>query len=402
MQLKRATLEQAKLRLILTGGPGTGKTRSALETAKYLVPGGKILLLDSERGSASKYAKKVPFFVEELLDHDPRNYTRMIKEGGQLVDVLIIDSLTHAWDRLLEIVDEVARSRFSGNTYAAWSVGTPIWRDLLDAMMMAPCHVIATARADIEYVEDNSGKKKQYTQVGTKVQARKGLAHEFDVHGELDLAHDLMIRKTRCDELDQRVFNKPGAEFAGLLRAWLSDGEPAMGKPVSAPAKTPEIQPAPAGESVAVSTIDIDTTPGPVAQSFVEAVADAVDEKSQSNYEALVKHLELLGINPGFLAPYLRKKFAKTPKIVVDTKAGIIENLSDDRMIEAIEDLSYLPAIIADVVGSSEYVMADVTTDQLKAAFTQLTGGPKKNEPTTSNTVPAGSSSDTAVVAGAS
>lgn len=380
MQLKRATLEQAKLRLILTGGPGTGKTRSALETAKYLVPGGKILLLDSERGSASKYAKKVPFFVEELLDHDPRNYTRMIKEGGQLVDVLIIDSLTHAWDRLLEIVDEVARSRFSGNTYAAWSVGTPIWRDLLDAMMMAPCHVIATARADIEYVEDNSGKKKQYTQVGTKVQARKGLAHEFDVHGELDLAHDLMIRKTRCDDLDQRVFNKPGAEFAGILRAWLSDGD----------------VPKPFG-----TIPDIDTAPGPVAQSFIEAVADAVDEKSHSNYEALVQHLELLGISAGFLAPYLRKKFKGEPKLVVDTKAKVIENLSDDRMIEAIEDLSNLPAIIADVVGSTDYVMADVTTDQLKAAFTQLTGG-KKSEPTTSDAVPVGDGGNTAVTAGAS
>ena len=53
-KFKKATKEQAKARIALFGPSGSGKTKSALRIAKGL--GNKIALIDSERGSASKYA----------------------------------------------------------------------------------------------------------------------------------------------------------------------------------------------------------------------------------------------------------------------------------------------------------------------------------------------------------
>ena len=53
---KKATKKQAKLRLTLDGPPGSGKTYSALELAKHL--GGRTALIDTEHGSASKYADR--------------------------------------------------------------------------------------------------------------------------------------------------------------------------------------------------------------------------------------------------------------------------------------------------------------------------------------------------------
>ena len=51
---KKATKSNLKIRLALSGASGSGKTYSALSIASNL--GNRIALIDTERGSASKYA----------------------------------------------------------------------------------------------------------------------------------------------------------------------------------------------------------------------------------------------------------------------------------------------------------------------------------------------------------
>jgi SpoVK/Ycf46/Vps4 family AAA+-type ATPase len=63
LQFKRATKAQSKLRLCLVGPPGSGKTYTALSIARYL--GSNIAVIDTERGSASKYSDE---FVFDALD----------------------------------------------------------------------------------------------------------------------------------------------------------------------------------------------------------------------------------------------------------------------------------------------------------------------------------------------
>ena len=99
---KKATKSQIKIRLALSGASGAGKTFSALSIASYL--GNSIAVIDTEHGSASRYADKFSFDVCELENHHPFKYIEAIETAEQAgYEVIIIDSLSHAWFSELEL-----------------------------------------------------------------------------------------------------------------------------------------------------------------------------------------------------------------------------------------------------------------------------------------------------------
>ena len=59
-----------------------------------------------------------------------------------------------------------------------------------------------------------------------KPEQREGIEYEFDVVGDMDLEHNLVITKTRAVMLAGKVYNNPDAELAKTLRDWLGDGKP--------------------------------------------------------------------------------------------------------------------------------------------------------------------------------
>ena len=71
IKFTRATKRNAKLRLALLGPAGSGKTFSSLRIATALCPGGRIALIDTEHGSASKYAKEFTFDACEPEEFSP-------------------------------------------------------------------------------------------------------------------------------------------------------------------------------------------------------------------------------------------------------------------------------------------------------------------------------------------
>lgn len=242
----KATKTQARLRLALIGPSGSGKTFSALSIASGLAPGGRIALLDTERASASKYAGEFSFDTAELETFHPAKYVEAIQQAEKAgYEVLIIDSLSHAWmgkDGALEQVDKVAARSRTGNSFGAWREVTPMHHALVDAILRSRCHVIATMRAKTEWVLETNDKGKQTPRkVGLAPVQRDGLEYEFDVVGDLD-ATTLCITKTRCRALHQAVLKEPGAPLGEQLRAWLTDGAPAMTPPsVVAPAPAPGV-----------------------------------------------------------------------------------------------------------------------------------------------------------------
>ena len=149
MAFVKAVKTQAKLRMAISGPSGSGKTYTALRIARGL--GAKIALVDSEFGSASKYADKFEFDVCDIsTNKHPRQYINAIKDAVAAgFDVLIIDSITHAWEATKGEVDKVAAASRSANTYTAWKEGTKIWDELKNAIASAPIHVIATMRAKL-------------------------------------------------------------------------------------------------------------------------------------------------------------------------------------------------------------------------------------------------------------
>jgi ABC-type oligopeptide transport system ATPase subunit len=230
MAFQKATKRQAKLRLALIGPSGSGKTYTALTIATDLVPDGRIALIDTERGSASKYADLFSFDVQELESFHPQRYIQAIQEAQQEgYDVLIIDSLSHAWmgkDGALELVDKAAKRNPNGNSFAAWRDVTPLHNALVDAMLGARLHIIVTLRSKQEWVVDRDEKgKTSIRKVGLQPVQRDGLEYEFDVVGDMDQDNTLVVTKTRCSALAGAVIPKPGKELADVLAGWL-DGEP--------------------------------------------------------------------------------------------------------------------------------------------------------------------------------
>jgi hypothetical protein len=247
MAFQRAVKGQAKLRLALIGPSGSGKTYSALRIASGL--GKRIALIDTENASSSHYAHRFTFDVCTLESFHPKRYIEAIHEAEAAgYDVLIIDSLSHAWagkDGALQLVDDIAKRSQSGNSFGAWRDVTPLHNQMVDALVGCKCHLIVTMRSKMEYVQEKDDRgKTTIRKVGLQPIQRDGLDFEFDVVGDITIEHRLIISKTRCEALTDQAFDRPGEDVAKILHAWLTNSE----QPEPAPRfeqPQPVAQPAP-------------------------------------------------------------------------------------------------------------------------------------------------------------
>lgn len=224
MGFQKAVKSKSKLRCALFGPSGSGKTYSALSIAKGI--GGKVAVIDSERGSASKYADKFEFDVVDLEKKSIDEYVQFISEAGAAgYNVLIIDSLTHAWQDLLEEVEKLANAKYRGNTWSAWSEGTPKQRALVNAILSCPCHIMATMRSKTEWqtTQDDRGKSRP-VRVGLAPEQGKGIEYEFDMLLELSTDHIANVIKDRTGMFQDKLLTKPGVDFGKELVAWLNTG----------------------------------------------------------------------------------------------------------------------------------------------------------------------------------
>ena len=246
MMFRKAERRQAKLRLALCGPSGSGKTYSALLIAQGLVPGGQIALIDSERGSGELYADLTPYDVSPLQPpYTPARYVERIRQAEHDgYDVLIVDSLTHAWSGvggILEMHDQATAASRSGNSFTAWSEVTPKHNQLVDALLGVDLHVIVTIRTKTAYdvVDDGKGKKKPI-KVGLAPVQRDGLEYEFTT--VLDLAvesHVATATKDRTGRFRRPALHPHGrhghalAHVAGQRRG--APGRPPPGLAGAAP-----------------------------------------------------------------------------------------------------------------------------------------------------------------------
>ena len=228
MAFHKAEKSQLKGRLAISGPAGSGKTYTALAVACAM--GQRVAVIDTEKGSASRYADKFGFDVLELESFEPERYVAGIHEAEAAgYDVIVVDSLSHAWfaeGGVLEGVDKKAGK--TGNKFTAWADATPRQNALVRAILGCKAHIICTMRSKAEYVlEPNAQGRTVPRKVGMAPIQRDGIEFEFDVFGELTTDHELSITKTRCPALDQKKFFQPGADFAKIFMGWLGEGPPA-------------------------------------------------------------------------------------------------------------------------------------------------------------------------------
>jgi hypothetical protein len=213
---KKATKSQIKIRLALSGAAGAGKTYSAVAVASHL--GKKIAVIDTERGSASRYADLFNFDVCELAHHHPSKYIEAIETAEyEGYEVIIIDSLTHAWYAELELVDQAK------NSFSAWKDVRPLERKLIDTIVKSNAHIIATMRSKTEWDTTSVNGKMQPKKIGTAPIQTSGIEYEFDIAGELSAEHTLYISKSRCPQIQDTSWTRPSKDFAYQLRIWMGE-----------------------------------------------------------------------------------------------------------------------------------------------------------------------------------
>lgn len=222
---KPASKKNAKLRAAIFGPAGSGKTFSALRIATGM--GGRIALIDTERQTACKYADRFRFDTCALDDDRSIDaYVKGIANAAHHYDVLIIDSLSHAWQELLGEVEKLAKTRYRGNTWSAWSEGTPRQRAFIDALLRFPGHVIATIRSKTEWQTANDGGKVKPVRVGLTPEQGKGIEYEFDLLLELSPDHVASVIKDRTGRYQDKLIDQPDEAFGRELAAWLTSDAP--------------------------------------------------------------------------------------------------------------------------------------------------------------------------------
>lgn len=236
LQIKKASKKESKLRLSLIGVSGGGKTYTSLAIGSNL--GDKILVVDTEHGSASKYADIFDFDVIELDEFTPENFIQAIKAAEQhQYDVIILDSLSHAWIGKGGILEQHGNAEArTKNSFTAWKDVTPRHNNLIEAIVQAKLHVIATMRAKTEHALKQENGKTKVERLGLAAVQRDGMEYEFDVVAEINIDNDFVIQKSRCPQLSGRVFNKAGKEVALILTEWLKgdETEPSSQKEITA------------------------------------------------------------------------------------------------------------------------------------------------------------------------
>jgi hypothetical protein len=227
MKFEKAVRKKARLRLALTGPSGSGKTHGALLIAKGI--GGKVAVIDTEKGSASLYSHLAEFDVLELAPpYSPERFIEAVDAAEAAgYDVLILDSVTHEWTGVggcLELVDEVARARYKGNSWSAWNDITPRHRAFLDALLRSRMHVIATMRSKTETTQTEENGRKKVVKLGMKAEQRDGF--EYEMTTVLDIVHDGHFAIASKDRTGLFLGDpKPISEDTGrTLLAWLETG----------------------------------------------------------------------------------------------------------------------------------------------------------------------------------
>jgi hypothetical protein len=225
-----ATRETARARIALQGPGGSGKTKTALRMAEGLAKGGPIGVVDTERGSALKYAP-VPgrpdieaheFAHLPMAFCSPENLIAAVKAAEEArLAVLIVDSWSHFWagkGGLLARVEEEGK-KISGGKFSAWDPVNKLEQDMLDALLNFPGHVIVTMRTKNDY-ELSGGKVKK---LGVKTVQREGAEYEVDV--VIDMVEGTgTVTKTRYSALYGACVHHPGEDFAEAILEQLGQG----------------------------------------------------------------------------------------------------------------------------------------------------------------------------------
>jgi hypothetical protein len=196
MELRKSERKKAKIRIALQGSSGSGKTYSSLLLAEGLNQGdfSKIAIIDTEHSSADLYSHLGEFNVVSMDGpYSPERYIEAIElceKAG--MEVIILDSISHCWDYLLDI-----HANMQGNSFTNWAKITPRQNSFVNKILTSSAHIIATMRVKQDYVLNQKNGKMVPEKVGLKAIQRNDLDYEFTIVFDVDNAHNTTVSKDR-------------------------------------------------------------------------------------------------------------------------------------------------------------------------------------------------------------
>jgi hypothetical protein len=243
-QFKALPAEREKLKFsaMFMGATGSGKTLGALITAKGLVKAKyptlddtsdefwkKIGVLDTEHNRSKVYANtSIGNFVGRFLHiefeppYDVDSYLAGVSYLKSLgCEVVIIDSITHAWDDSGGILD---LHQNMGGQFATWQKINPIIKKLYHALTAdQDIHIITTVRSKIKYeaAATETGKMK-VSKIGLKPIMRDDFEYEVLTALHFDEDHKVTVVKDNTQIFEDAVLLVP--DYGISLHKYLEEG----------------------------------------------------------------------------------------------------------------------------------------------------------------------------------
>ncbi|MGB0890419.1 MAG: AAA family ATPase [Solirubrobacterales bacterium] len=234
---EKATKEQSRARITITGLSGAGKTYTSLQIATALAPG-KVAVVDTERGRSKLLSDIFEFDVALLNDAHPTEAVKVMRQAhADGYEALVFDSGTRVWERTLELKEREAR-RGGVNDYTAWGVVGPLYDEFWTTVNELPIHIIVTLRAKMRHeISKNAQGKTTVEKLGVGPIVRAGSEYESDIGLDIDReTHTIYVDKSRWSALTGKVYpDGDTSELVDVLLSSLGDGEVAKETAQAAP-----------------------------------------------------------------------------------------------------------------------------------------------------------------------
>jgi len=226
--LQKAKPEMAYLKLGIYGEAGSGKTFTSSKVAiglhEHIKADKPVAFADTETGSDFV----MPIFKKakiDLLVAKTRAFADLltvVDEAEKNCSVLIVDSITHFWNELLDSYQK--KHQISRITLRHWIPLKQTWREFTDRFVNSGIHIIMAGRSAYIWddVEDEEGVK-ELKKTGTKMRAETEMGYEPSLLVEMETVrtsaraganwiHRAWVIKDRFDVIDGKHFDNPGFE----------------------------------------------------------------------------------------------------------------------------------------------------------------------------------------------